>query len=67
MKMRSTDFFVLLAILTAGIFCTAKMDHKYEPVMIAELWRHGVRTTRFNQFHQKYWDRWGSLSIVPNG
>jgi len=37
------------------------------PVMIAELWRHGVRTAAYNTLHQKYVDGEGPGNLVGNG
>ena len=66
------ELLVTLVLLASAIAQTTdepinKHFATYEPVFLAELWRHGARAAAKNSFNQEYVDKVGAGLIQPNG
>ena len=64
-KMSSLSVFIALFIsicLLTGVVQTNKV-----PIMLAEIWRHGARSSVYNALHQEYADKVGLGNVIGNG
>lgn len=60
----------LVSITLAALLISLSLQQVpsgYTPIMITELWRHGVRAAAYNTFNQDYVDREGPGNLMANG
>ena len=71
MAKRLTPFLSSKALfITLGIYLTvlaACVSTKKVPIMLAEVWRHGARSSVYNVLHQEYADKVGLGNVIGNG